>query len=121
MMSPDPDPLDPRPQVDDAGRVHGLRCEGCHHVTVHAQDRCPTCGGELTPTRFPGTGVVWAATVVRIPIPGREPPFGLAYVDLDHGPRLLAHVRDATAPLVVGTRVVVAGRTEQGDVEVVPR
>jgi uncharacterized OB-fold protein len=57
---------------------------------------------------------VWAATVVRIPIGQWRAPFGLAYVDLDEGPRVLAHLvtPEAVAP---GTRVRIVG-TERGDI-----
>jgi uncharacterized OB-fold protein len=62
---------------------------------------------------------VWSATVVRVPVPGRTPPYVLAYVDLDEGPRVLAHVAgtDATAP-PIGSTVHVCGVGADGDLEV---
>ncbi|MGE0800052.1 MAG: OB-fold domain-containing protein [Lautropia sp.] len=56
---------------------------------------------------FAATGTVWAATVIRTPVPGFEPPHALAYVDIDDGPRVLASVAGATAP-VPGSRVRLA-------------
>lgn len=58
---------------------------------------------------------MFAATVLRVPVPGREPPYALAYIDLDDGPRILAHVDDTTEALAPGRRVLVAGSTPQGD------
>jgi uncharacterized OB-fold protein len=64
---------------------------------------------------------------VRVPVPGRTPPYGLAYVDLDDGPRLLAHVHQPdddgadTARLAPGTRVSLIGATDVGDVLVAAR
>jgi uncharacterized protein len=120
------DPLDPRPEVVDVDgnlAVRGGRCtEG--HVSVMPRQRCSHCGQRLEPTQLSPIGTVWSSTVVRIAIPSREPPFGLAYVDLDDGGRLVAHVRQEAgadlAPLLVGTRVEVVGTTTSGDVEVAP-
>lgn len=115
------DALDPRPTLDEAGNVRGVRCTGCSYVTVQPNHRCPVCAQVLAPALFAPLGVVWASTVVRIPIPGREPPFGLAYVDLDAGPRVLAQVRGAPEPVEVGSRVTVVGVTSAGDLEVEAR
>jgi uncharacterized OB-fold protein len=52
--------------------------------------------------------------VVRIPVPGRTPPYALAYVDLDDGPRVLAHADD---PVDIGARVRLAA-SRDGDVRV---
>lgn len=67
--------------------------------------------------------------MVRVPVPGRTPPYGLAYVDLDDGPRILAHVADDVADhgtvdgspverVAPGTRMRVSGSTDLGDVQV---
>jgi uncharacterized OB-fold protein len=52
--------------------------------------------------------------VVRVPVPGRTPPYALAYVDLDDGPRVLAHADDAVP---IGARVRLA-ESAQGDVRI---
>jgi uncharacterized OB-fold protein len=46
----------------------------------------------------------------------RKPPFALAFVDLDDGPRVLAHVVPAEA-LPVGSRARIIGEDE-GDIVV---
>lgn len=114
-MSPIPDP---RPRtVDEAGtpRVPGQRCVACRHPLAYAAPRCPVCRGALAEARFGPGGVVFAATIVRVPIPGRTPPWGLAYVDLDDGPRILAHFAPDAGPLAVGARVRLAASTADGD------
>jgi uncharacterized OB-fold protein len=66
------------------------------------------------------TGTVWSATIVRIPVGDRIPPYHLAYVDLDNGPRVLVHAATETAEAIaIGTRVEVSGLTPSGDVLVV--
>lgn len=105
--------------LDEKGGVIGRRCVACQHATVQIAHRCPVCGGELASVAFGPAGTVWSSTVVRIPIPGRVPPFRLAYVDLDDGPRILAHAPGSTAaPLVVGARVNVVSVSSLGDLEV---
>ena len=61
----------------------------------------------MAPAAFGPAGTVWASTVVRVALPERAAPYGLAYVDLDDGPRVLATVDGSTqAPIQVGSRVV---------------
>jgi uncharacterized OB-fold protein len=60
--------------------------------------------------------VVWSATVLRVPLPGREPPIALAYVDLDGGPRVLGHIRTRCEHrLTAGTKVRGVGLSSDGD------
>ncbi|WP_259314416.1 Zn-ribbon domain-containing OB-fold protein [Capillimicrobium parvum] len=115
-------PPDPRPAVREAGGavvLAGVRCERCGHVAAGPRPRCAVCGGPVAEAQFGPDGTVWAATVVRVAVPGRTPPYGLAYVDLDHGPRILAHA-PGDAALAVGSRVRLAAKTADGDLAVTP-
>jgi uncharacterized protein len=99
-----PPVADPRPRVVD-GRVAGWRCANCRHAVAQQSPWCPSCAAAtLEPESFGPGGTVWASTVVHLPVGEWQPPFGLAYVDLDDGPRVLAHVTEARV-LVVGSRV----------------
>ncbi|WP_293773062.1 OB-fold domain-containing protein [Sporichthya sp.] len=93
----------------------GLRCAACGEVAAFAWPRCPNCAGEVTPAEFGPEGTVWSATVVRIPIPGRTPPYALVYVDLDDGPRVLAHGDEAPS---IGGRVRLLESSPDGDLRV---
>jgi hypothetical protein len=64
---------------------------------------------------FGPTGRVWSSTVVRIPVPGRTPPYTLAYVDIDEGPRVLAHLPSVSERVPVGARVRLSGPSASGD------
>ncbi len=79
--------------------------------------RCPDCGGEVTAAEFGPDGTVWSATVVRIQIPGRTPPYALVYVDLDDGPRVLAH-HDGPDAASIGARVRLLESAPEGDLRV---
>lgn len=94
---------DPRPHVDEQGDVLvGVRCTVCEHPMPTPRPACAACGGRVTEARFGPGGRVYSSTVVRIAVGDRVPPYALAYVDLDHGPRVLAHVagEDPSAPAV---------------------
>jgi|SRR5271154_4220194 len=114
---------DPRPtsQVDDDGLVYllGWRCAECAHPVALPAPWCPRCRGELAPDKFGPRGVVWSSTVLRVALPGRTPPYGLAYVDLTDGPRVLGHyTAEPLVRLPVGTTVELTTPTDFGDVAV---
>ncbi len=120
---------DPRPHVvalESGLRLAGTRCEDCGLPSLWDPPRCASCGGRLRPESFGPDGTVWSSTVVRVPVPGRTPPYALAYVDLDDGPRVLAHVVAPDAPaapmerLMPGVRVRLVTSTADGDVAVRP-
>jgi len=111
-----PATADPRPQVERSGAgwmLVGGRCAACAYPLAATARRCPACRADaVEPARFGPDGVVWSATVVRVDADGRTAPYALAYVDLDDGPRILAHA-DVAPP--VGARVRLAGATVEGD------
>jgi uncharacterized protein len=113
---------DPRPQAtaDSDGKLHiaGSRCTSCYHPMLVQSPRCSRCFGTLVADRFGPTGTVWSSTVVRIAVPGRTPPYTLAYVDLDDGPRVLAEVVGTTERVAVGTAVSLGPQSDIGNVTV---
>ncbi|MDN5916139.1 MAG: OB-fold domain-containing protein [Pseudonocardia sp.] len=104
---------DSRPVLDD-GTVLGVRCTACRYpVAQVGVPWCPVCYGSVELARFATSGDVWSSTVVEIPVGDRRPPFGLAYVNLDDGPRVLVHL-DEPAVLPLGARLRITG-TDAGD------
>lgn len=113
---------DPRPSVVGRGRaarVLGARCSSCGRPSAFAVPRCPACRAVVSPEAFGPGGTVWSVTTIRIPVPGRTPPYSLAYIDLDDGPRVLAHVRGGGS-VEIGGRVQLVGLGAEGDIEVEP-
>jgi uncharacterized OB-fold protein len=105
---------DPRPRLV-GDQVQGTRCAACALAIAQEAPRCPRCGSaELKPEAFGPEGTVWASTVVHLPVGRREPPFAIAYVDLDDGPRVLTHLT-APAVLPAGTEVRLVG-DDAGDI-----
>ena len=105
---------DPRTRIVD-GRVAGWRCGDCGHAVAQESPWCPNCSAAaLEPESFGPGGTVWAGTVVHLPVGRWLPPFGLAYVDLDDGPRVLAHTTDVRV-VPVGCRVRLVQATSVDD------
>ncbi len=112
---------DPRPKtVLQGGQyfVRGAHCPSCGHASAVRVPWCPRCRADTTEKLYGPAGTVWSSTVVHIGLPNRKPPYSLAYVDLDQGPRVLAHVAAPRGRLAVGTRVRLTAATANGDVQV---
>ncbi|WP_245548583.1 Zn-ribbon domain-containing OB-fold protein [Gordonia namibiensis] len=67
----------------------------------------------MHPEDFVGIGVVWSRTTIHIAVGDHVPPYTVAYVDLDNGPRVLAQASGETVD--VGARVRLVGLTSSGD------
>ena len=104
---------DPRPTFDGEA-VLGTRCTECRYPAAQqGLPWCPVCYGAMDDARFVRTGKVWSSTVVAIPVGTHRPPFGLAYLDLDDGPRVLVHLAEP-AVLELGARLEITG-TDDGN------
>jgi uncharacterized OB-fold protein len=98
----------------------GGRCSQCAYPTLDRLLRCPECGGSIVEASFGPGGTVFSSTTIHIAVPGRRPPYTLAYVDLDEGPRILVDVvAGQGVPLRPGQRVRLSGVTDRGDPVVV--
>lgn len=101
----------------DGSGIQGWQCVRCAHRVALPAPWCPRCRSEMTPCDLGASGVVWSSTVLRVPLPGRRPPMSLAYVNLDSGPRVLAHIANSDdRPIAVGAAVTLAGLSEAGDI-----
>jgi uncharacterized OB-fold protein len=115
---------DPRPRVV-GGLLAGARCAQCGHPSVVEPPRCARCRGTMVPAHFGPEGTLWATTTIHVsPRGDRAVPYTLGYVDVDDGPRLLAHVEDASvadgvvAAPAVGQRARLSALTVGGDPQV---
>jgi uncharacterized OB-fold protein len=91
------------------------RCLACTQVWSFHRDFCPACGAR-EPESFAsvGRGVVYASSVVhRAPDDAFRAiaPYLLVLVELDEGPRVMAH---AEPGLDIGDRVTLGFRTRAG-------
>jgi len=108
---------DPRPRVRaDYRTIEGQFCPSCRWRTFSSVGHCAQCGTPMVATEFGPAGTVWSSTVVRVPVPGRVPPYAVGYVDFDNGPRVLCHLDAIETRPPVGARVAICGSTADGDV-----
>lgn len=90
-----------------AGVLRYQRCDACGQALTGQRFACTACGsGRLVWCDAAGTGTVFSAsTVHRAPTDAWRAvaPYTLVLVDLDEGPRVMAH---GAPGLVIGMRVV---------------
>jgi uncharacterized OB-fold protein len=90
------------------------RCTACGAHQFYPRPFCLACeSGSLEWVEARGSGTIYSLTTVRIPVTGElPPPYLLALVDLDEGPRLLTNIEAPGAQ--IGDRVTLAWRARDG-------
>ncbi|WP_395111357.1 Zn-ribbon domain-containing OB-fold protein [Actinomadura sp. SCN-SB] len=99
MDQPRPVPA-PSPQTEPywaacgRGELALQRCGGCARFVHFPEARCPFCGGtDLAYTKVGGRGTVHTFSVIhRSFLPGFEPPYVIAWIDLPEGARVFGDV-----------------------------
>jgi uncharacterized OB-fold protein len=90
------------------------RCTDCGAAQFYPRPFCLACDStalEWAPAA--GGAAVYAATTVHLRVdPALEPPYVVAVVELDEGPRLTTNIVGGAAP--IGTRVRLAWREREG-------
>jgi uncharacterized OB-fold protein len=84
-------------EATQRGELHILRCNACGTYIHLPRPACRACGGtDLAPARVSGRGVVHSFTVTHFPLPGFEPPFAVALIELEEqaGLRMASNVVD---------------------------
>ena len=77
------------------GELHILRCNACGTYVHLPRPACRNCQStDLAPARVSGRGVVHSFTVTHFPLPGFDPPFAVALIELEEGVRLASNVVD---------------------------
>lgn len=72
------------------------RCRECRLTYFPPQPFCPGCNsGAVDIVVSSGRGFLYSYVVSHLPVPGFEPPYVIAVVELDEGPRLLTNLVDA--------------------------
>jgi hypothetical protein len=96
------------------GRLIVQRCTACGTHQFYPRPFCLSCESvalDWAETR--GMGTIYSLTTMRLPVsPDLPPPYLLALVDLDEGPRLLTNIEATSAR--IGDRVRVAWRKREG-------
>jgi uncharacterized OB-fold protein len=96
------------------GRLTVQRCTGCGSHQFYPRPFCLSCEAiSLEWVEASGNGTIYSLTTVRMPVTDElPPPYLLALVDLEEGPRLLTNIEAESAR--IGDRVKVAWRQREG-------
>lgn len=102
----------------EAARDHRLtvqHCRDCGRHQFYPRPFCLSCrSGNLEWVAASGLGTVYSITMVRIEVlPDLPPPYQVALVDLEEGPRLLAGT--AGDDVHIGDRVQVVWKEREGE------
>jgi uncharacterized OB-fold protein len=89
------------------------RCAACGAHQFYPRPFCLVCGaGDVEWVPAAGTGTVHATTTVHMAVlPGLEPPYVVALVELDEGPRLVTNLLPPVPS--IGDRVEVSWRERE--------
>jgi uncharacterized OB-fold protein len=89
-------------------------CTACGRFQFYPRPVCLGCRSDRLEWReVSGRGTVYSATTVHLRYdPAFEPPYTVAMVELDEGPRLLTQIVDGEAP--IGSRVMLVWHDRAG-------
>ena len=103
------------------GRLIIQRCGACGHHQFYPRPLCLECESPAMDwVEAAGDGTIYSMTTVHIAVsPDFEPPYIVALVELDEGPRLLSLLVDdggelLTGGAAIGDRVRIAWRPREG-------
>ena len=91
----------PRPTPESAhfweGTRNGLlliqRCSSCAKAYFPPRPFCPACGSrDVAVVQASGRGTLYSYVISHRPAPGHTPPFSIAVVTLEEGPRMMTNI-----------------------------
>lgn len=78
-----------------AGELRLQRCNACRETYFPPRPFCPKCSSrDVSVFAASGKGVLWSYVIHHRPAPGFTPPYAIAVVKLDEGPRLMTNIVD---------------------------
>ena len=78
-----------------AGELRLQRCDACANVYFPPRPFCPACASrKVSVFKASGKGKLYSYVIHHRPVPGFTPPYSIAVVELDEGPRMMSNVVD---------------------------
>jgi uncharacterized protein len=93
---PQPTP-ETRPYWDGAkaGELRVQRCEVCAHTYFPPRPFCPKCASrKVSWIKASGRARLYSYVIHHRPAPGFTPPYSIAVVELEEGPRMMTNIVD---------------------------
>ncbi|MBL8381715.1 MAG: Zn-ribbon domain-containing OB-fold protein [Burkholderiales bacterium] len=98
-----PDPKRARPQPTPetrhywegakAGELRLQRCDACNHTYFPPRPFCPACASRAVSVfRASGRARLYSYVISHRPAPGFTPPYSIAVVELEEGPRMMTNI-----------------------------
>jgi len=76
-----------------AGELRLQRCAACGDAYFPPRPFCPSCGSEdVGVFRASGRATLYSYVIHHRPAPGFEPPYSIAVVQLEEGPRMMTNI-----------------------------
>ncbi len=76
-----------------AGELRLQKCDACAKTYFPPRPFCPGCGSrKVSVFRASGKGKLYSYVISHRPAPGFTPPYCIAVVELDEGPRLMSNI-----------------------------
>lgn len=77
------------------GELRLQRCRACAHAYFPARPFCPRCASrEVEVFRASGRATLYSYVIHHRPVPGFTPPYAIAVVALEEGPRMMTSLID---------------------------
>jgi hypothetical protein len=78
-----------------AGELRLQRCDACANVYFPPRPFCPACASrKVSVLTASGKGKLYSYIIHHRPAPGFTPPYSIAVVELDEGPRMMTNIVD---------------------------
>jgi uncharacterized OB-fold protein len=75
------------------GELRLQRCDSCSHTYFPPRPFCPKCASrEVSVYTASGKGKLWSYVIHHRPMPGFTPPYSIAVVELEEGPRMMTNI-----------------------------
>jgi uncharacterized OB-fold protein len=76
-----------------AGQLRLQRCDACSHVYFPPRPFCPKCAErKVSWFAASGRGRLYSYVIHHRPVPGFTPPYSIAVVELEEGPRMMTNI-----------------------------
>src|SRR6516165_11386461 len=77
------------------GELRLQRCNACGKVYFPPRPFCPACAArDVAVFAAIGKGRLYSYVIHHRPVPGFTPPYAIAVVELDEGPRMMTNIID---------------------------
>ncbi|MDA0241393.1 MAG: OB-fold domain-containing protein, partial [Proteobacteria bacterium] len=76
-----------------AGELRLQRCDDCAEAYFPPRPFCPKCSSRrVSVFAASGKATLYSYTISHLPAPGFEPPYAIAVVTLEEGPRMMTNI-----------------------------